>query len=981
MRPDWNAIQGKWRRKWEERRIFESEPDHTRKKYFVTVAYPYPNSPQHIGHGRTYTLADVHARYMRMQGYNVLFPMGFHYTGTPILAMSKRIAANDKDLIETFVSIYKVPGEEISNFKEPIKIASYFHDEIKLGMQEMGYSIDWRREFTTIDRVYTRFISWQFRKLREKGLVAQGSHPVGWCPNDRNPVSQHDTVGDVEPEFTEYTLVKFGYDGYKIPTATLRPETVFGATNLWINPDAEYVKTIVNGESWIVSSRCAEKLGFLNRDVAIKDRIKGKELVGKTLTVPLVKRTAIVLPASFVDPADGTGIVMSVPAHAPYDYQALEDLKKNVSLLSGFGIDGKNVETLEPIVMIESERYKEKEIPALVAIKDRGIKTQEDPKLEDATTDLYSHEFYKGRMLSNTMKYAGMDVARARNEVRADMLEEKLADTMLDLIKPVRCRCGTECVVKLLSDQWFINYSDAEWKSLAHRCIGSMQLMPDEIRPEFEYTIDWLKERACARKSGLGTKLPWDEEWIIESLSDSVIYMAYYIIAKYLKEEEQALRRAEVNDSFFDYVLLGIGDAGAVARSCNLQVDLVNRIRSEFEYFYPVDSRHSGRDLVPNHLSFFVFNHAAIFTEQKWPGQIVVNGSVLMEGRKMSKSLGNIVPLRSAVRDYGADPIRISMLVAAELLQDADFTLDAVTGIRDKLERIYSMCAQFKLKGSSGPKNLTAEDRWLLSRLQHTIKNATASMERLRIREALHNVFYAMDQDMQWYLKRASAKGRSNKNDDDDDDESLSRVVRQVLDARVRMLAPFAPFISEEMWELLGNGEPVALASWPRVDENQFDYNADESETLISNLLEDAQKIIRVTKIRPSRIFIYIASGWKWEIYGKVLSMVQHGKRTFGEVMKMFASEGDENAGRAKQSPEMVKRMVDDILSDPVDSRERKVAIQTLDESSVFEDSKSLLAKELGAEILIFKEDDEHKRDPKNKARVARPYKPALYME
>ncbi|MGH9922959.1 MAG: class I tRNA ligase family protein, partial [Nitrososphaerales archaeon] len=85
MHLDWVAIQDKWRRKWDEQKIFETDPDPSKKKYFVTVAYPYPNSPQHIGHGRTYTLADVHARYMRMRGYNVLFPMGFHYTGTPIL--------------------------------------------------------------------------------------------------------------------------------------------------------------------------------------------------------------------------------------------------------------------------------------------------------------------------------------------------------------------------------------------------------------------------------------------------------------------------------------------------------------------------------------------------------------------------------------------------------------------------------------------------------------------------------------------------------------------------------------------------------------------------------------------------------------------------------------------------------------------------------------------------------------------------------
>ncbi|MGE5705765.1 MAG: class I tRNA ligase family protein, partial [Nitrososphaerales archaeon] len=201
---EWNQIETKWKSKWNEQKLFETDPDDNKiKKYFITVAFPYPNSPQHIGHGRTYTLADVHARYMRMKGNNVLFPMAFHYTGTPILAMSKRVISGDKDLIQTFKNIYNVPEEIIKTFSDPEKIARYFHNEIKLGMQDMGFSIDWRREFTTIDKLYSKFITWQFKILQKKGLIVQGSHPVGWCPKDNNPVSQHDTVGDVEPEFNE----------------------------------------------------------------------------------------------------------------------------------------------------------------------------------------------------------------------------------------------------------------------------------------------------------------------------------------------------------------------------------------------------------------------------------------------------------------------------------------------------------------------------------------------------------------------------------------------------------------------------------------------------------------------------------------------------------------------------------------------------------------------------------------------------------
>jgi len=167
MEIDWNKIETKWKHKWNDAKHFEADPNDKEKK-FITVAYPYPNSPQHIGHGRTYTLADVHARYYRMKGFNVLFPMGFHYTGTPILGMAKRVEAGDAEIIDGLKNIYHVPEDAIKTFVEPIKIADYFHKEIKAGMVEMGYSIDWRREFTTIDPVYQKFIEWQINILKEK---------------------------------------------------------------------------------------------------------------------------------------------------------------------------------------------------------------------------------------------------------------------------------------------------------------------------------------------------------------------------------------------------------------------------------------------------------------------------------------------------------------------------------------------------------------------------------------------------------------------------------------------------------------------------------------------------------------------------------------------------------------------------------------------------------------------------------------------
>jgi len=626
MEINWKSIESKWREKWNEARDFETNPNEKPKK-FITVAYPYPNSPQHIGHGRTYTIADIHARFYRMKGYNVLFPMGFHYTGTPILGMARRVESNDKEIIDGLRNIYHVPEEAIKTFVEPIKIADYFHEEIKSGMIEMGYSIDWRREFTTIVPGYQKFIEWQINILKEKNLIIQGNHPVGWCPRDQNPVSQHDTMGDVEPSFTEYILIKFKFDDYIIPTATLRPETIFGVTNLWVNPKVMYKKITVDGEKWIVSKECARKLEFLDKDISFQGEIAGSDLVGKNVIIPHLNKSIPMIQASFVESATGTGLVMSVPAHAPFDYQALVDFKKDQPQSSEYQL-------IKPISIISTEEYGE--FSAKEACEKFGIKNQDDPKLEEATDEVYGKEFYGGVLKDNCEQFAGKKVSEAKDGIKEWLESKKYSDILLELTNaPVKCRCGAECVVRILTNQWFLNYGDKDWKDKATKCFDGMKILPNEIVDEFHYVVGWLHERACARQHGLGTKLPWDKNWIVESLSDSVIYMAYYVIARFVNDG--SILAENLSKEFFDYVFLGEGSADKIS---GIDSDIVEKIRKEFTYFYPVDSRHSGRDLVPNHLTFFVFNHVAIFPENNWPQQIVVNGSVLMDGKKNVKEYG-----------------------------------------------------------------------------------------------------------------------------------------------------------------------------------------------------------------------------------------------------------------------------------------------------------------------------------------------------
>ncbi|MDE1843110.1 MAG: class I tRNA ligase family protein, partial [Thaumarchaeota archaeon] len=494
--------------------------------------------------------------------------------------------------------------------------------------------------------------------------------------------------------------------------------------------------------------------------------------------------------------------------------------------------------------------------------------------------------------------------------------------------------------------------------------INEMKILPEDIRIEFNNVVDWLRERACARQHGLGTKLPWDKNWIIESLSDSVIYMAYYTISKYVNRKE--ITPENTPSAFFDYIFLDNGDANSVSTQCKIPLELLEKIKKEFQYFYPVNARHSGRDLVPNHLTFFIFNHIAIFPKKYWPEEIVVNGSVLMDGKKMSKSEGNIIPLRDAIRTHGADTIRLTILISAELLQDADFNQEAAKGIKNKLENMLEECSKHT---SFQDINLEQEDRWIKSRTEQLVLKTTTSIKKMRLREALHLILYEFDSDLQWYMKRALAKKREN----------FAGILHSILSTRVAMMSPFAPYASEEMWSRLGNSGMVSKSNWPEYHDNRIDYESLQSENLLKNTIEDIKNIIKVTKITPKKITIYTPSQWKVKAYQKILSKIVAGEMNIGSLIKHLIA--DKETEDVKKDPDFVKKTVNDILAESQEEREAKNKTGLIDEKKIFAEMNSLIQAEFGITSQVFSESDQEKYDPKNKARTSRPYKPAILIE
>jgi len=954
-------IEEKWQKNWENERIFEAEPDPNRKKFFITFPYPYMNGPLHVGHAFTASRVDAYARFKRMQCYNVLFPWAWHWTGQPLAGASERVARGDEEFIKALREVDGVPEEDLKKFVDPIYMATYYTNESRIAAKKAGFSVDWRREFNTIMPTYQKFIEWQYESLRAKGYVSKGTHPVVWCPKCQSPTGDHDRqVGEgVTPE--EYMLIKFKLnDDTYLLAATLRPETIFGVTNMWINPDAVYVEAKVDNEKWIISENAAEKLKEQGKIVEVKRKIKGRELIGKTFENPVTKDLFPMLPGWFVNPAYATGVVYSVPAHAPYDWLALKDLREKPEVLREFGIDPETVKKIEPISIIKVEDFGE--YPAIEIAEQLDVKNQHDPKAEEATKLLYKKEFHNGVLKENCREYSGKMVREVKETLTKDFRSRGIADSMYDLPQPVICRCLTPCIVKVLHDQWFLNYSNPKWKEKAKKALTGMKLYPETSTQWFLAVIDWLKEWACARRTGLGTPLPWGQGWIIETLSDSTIYMAFYTINRHIRQHD--IKPEVLTREVFDYIFYGTGNVKEVASESGINAKILKDMQKEFLYWYPVDLRVSAKELVPNHLTFFIFQHAALFPQEHWPKAIGVNGMLMIEGRQMHKSKGNFVTMKNAIEEYGADAMRCALLLAAEGMDDPDWRSENLRDMQRKLESLYNFAKDI-IENTKSSENRHLE-KWLMSILQHRIFEVTKNLEEMKTRTALEIALFEIWNDFRWYIRR---KGKAE-----------AKILKEALKTWLKLLTPFAPHICEEMWSEMKKEGFISLAEWPPMNEKSIDTLAEEEENLIKDLIEDTLNVLKATQITPKKIFYYTACPWKWKVFQKVLEKSRHGEMKLKELMKELVAEEDIKEDISEVA-KFASKIVKDVNRMSEKRRENMLKAKAFNEKEVIGDARDFLRERFKSQIIVYNEKDKERYDPKQRALISVPYRPAIYIE
>ena len=902
-------IEKKWQKKWEDSKAFEAEPS-KKKKYYMIFAYPTASGNLHVGHARSYSIPDMIARYRRMQGFNVFFPLGFHATGGDCQKICDSIQKDPKA-----GEMYGINLKEAKKMKTALDVERYLEKSMIKSFKTIGISLDYRAAVSTIDPHYSKFIEWQFKKLKELEYLIQRDYRLAWCPNCDGPVSLDPAEADITDwkgaQIKDFIIIKFRSGEYVFPTATMRPETVFGVTNIWVNPKGKYVKAVVDGEKWVIAEEAVKKLQDLGKTVHVHEHMKGQEFLGKKVTNPATDKDVPIIFGDFVITDEATGIVMSVPAHDPHDFIHFSRADPKA----------------KPIKVVEMAGFGD--APAGEMLEKMKVHDLKDPKIEDVKKELYKIEFL-GKMAENTGKFKGMAVKYAKKAISDWLFEKKDADFMYELsVKPIHCRCGGKVIIKAVKDQWFIDYGNIDWKEQVKKYVIDMNMYPPEYSNELPGIIDWLEARPCVRRKGLGTKFPFDDRWVIEAISDSTIYMAFYIVSKYFNQGK--IKMSDLTDKFFDYVMLGKGKGNKTW----------DKIRKEFLYWYPLDLNCGGKEHKSVHFPFFIYNHVGIFPRKHWPKGVFVNWHLIVYGKKMSKSKGNVVFWKDAIDKYGADAVRLYIAHGSNQWVDFDWKNEEAEVYSNHVKSFYNLADELIKKKSKSKSSL---DKWINSRMNRTIKEATEHMEKYEIRKTVEKAFFSTMSDINWYMKRT---GKYN--------------VKDVLSAWVKMLAPFMPHAAEEVWSKLGNKKSIINEKWPSYKKSAIDPKIEAGEDMIRQTMGDVEHIKKLAKIsKPKKISIFISHRWKYDVYNKTLK---------GKSMKAIMGEKKyKKIGKqvANYFNKITKKM-------PLE----KLTFSALDEYKILNGAKDFFRDTYGCKIEIFASG----KSKHPKADSAEPGKPGILVE
>ncbi|MFC1686837.1 leucine--tRNA ligase [Nanoarchaeota archaeon] len=926
---EWHKIEKKWQKKWVD--LGKAEVDSKRPKFMMIFAYPGISGFLHVGHMRGFSYTDAICRYKRLNGFNVLYPVGTHSSGNQAIAFANKVKSKDEAWIDYLLK-NGCPKGKLKELEDPKKVIKYFNEVyVNDYWKKFGFICDWDRFICTSYPDYEKFMQWQFKKLMENNLLVQKPYFATACIRC-GPVAVDASETDISKggnaEKQEFTLLKFKLGKDFLIAATLRPETIFGQTNLWVNPKVDYVRVEVEGENWIMSKQGAQKLSYQKDDVLLKEDVPAKDLIGKKVMAPGINREIIILPSDLANPSIGSGIVTSVPSDAPYDYVALRELQGNKGKVGKFGLDFEEIKNIDLIPIIISKGFGD--FPAREIIEREEITSLKDKdKLDKITKDVYKSGFHNGVMNEKCGKYSGLRVEEAKEMVKTELIEKGNAGLMQDLTEEVTCRCGGSVIIKKIDDQWFIRYSDEILTEKCKKHVNEMDIFPQEYKDNLPGILEWFTDRACVRLGNwTGSKFPFDDKWIIEPISDSTLYPAYYIAVKFKKE---------LCDEFFDYVFLGKGEP----KNKNWEI-----AKAEFDYFYPLDINLGGKEHKTVHFPVFLMNHVGILPKNKWPKGIFVNWWVTGEGSKISKSKGGAVPITNAIKKYGVDAMRLYYAHIGSPHIDVVWTSDIVFNYKSALERIFVLIEELGKGRSKGQKI----DDWLMSRVNGHIKKVDSSMSKYDLRELSTIIYYNFYDDLRWYQRRG---GRNKK------------LLGKVIEVWSILMNPVTPHLSEEI-----NSEKglVSDGLWPVAGE--IDLKAEASEELVRKTIEGIRNVLGLAKVEHvERISLFISEKWKYKVFGTIKREIEI-TRNRGEIIhKILSEEGMKIHGKN------VSNLVNSLLNDV--SKLPEVLLSQDEEWEIIESARDFLEKEFKGRVEVISGED----SDNPKARSAMPGKVGVLVE
>ena len=704
---------------WLDGKYFHAKCDPDKKPYTIVIPPPNITGQLHMGHALDNTLQDILIRYRRMQGYDALWLPGTDHAS--IATEAKIVEAMRKE---------GITKEDIGRegfLKRAWEWKEKFGGRIIEQLKKMGSSCDWDRERFTMDEGCSKAVKEVFVNLYNKGLIYRGERIVNWCPHCLTSIS--DAEVEYEDQAGHFWHLRYPFkdgSGY-LELATTRPETMLGDTAVAVNPNDE----------------------------------RYKDIVGKTLILPIVHREIPVIADDYVEMDFGTGCVKITPAHDPNDFEV--GLRHNLEVIDTF-------------------------------TDDAHIKPEWG-------------------------KYAGMDRMEARKAIVEDLEKEgaivKIEDYSHNVGVCYRCHSSIEPKV---SKQWFVKMEPLAKPAIDCVKNGEVKFVPERFDKTYYHWMENIKDWCISRQLWWGHRIP---AWYCDECGEVVVSKETPTVCpkcgcNHLTQDPDTL------DTWFSSALWPFSTLGWPDKT------------PELAHYFPTSTLVTGYDIIFFWVARMIFSSVENMHERPFD-TVFIHGIVRdAQGRKMSKSLGNGIDPLIVIDEYGADALRFTLATGNSPGNDMRFSDEKVGASRNFANKLWN-AARFILmnlgedeKAPHIPDELALEDKWILSLFNKLTKEVTDNLDNFELGIAVQKLYdFIWDVFCDWYIEISKIRLNSG-------DEKAAQTARDMLvyimSNTLKLLHPFMPFITEEIWQTLPHeGESIMISEWP-VYKDEYDFSVEEQE-------------------------------------------------------------------------------------------------------------------------------------------------------